>query len=96
MLFRSQEIDLMDASELGFLPESFGDLPSLRKLSIGGHQGSGNKVLKQLPRSFSRLSSLEILCLDKCKELESLPSDIGKLKSLKVLLMRYVKCFLHL
>ena len=83
-----QELDLTDASELSSLPESLGDLTSLRKLSIGGHQGSGNKVLKALPSTFWKLSRLEILCLDKCKELESLPPDIGKLINLKVLLMR--------
>ena len=83
-----QELDLTDASELTSLPESLGDLSNLRKLTVGGHQGSGNKVLKRLPSTFGNLNSLEILCLDKCKELESLPSDIGNLKSLKVLLMR--------
>ena len=83
-----QEIDLTDASELSSLPDSIGDLSSLRKLSIGGHQGSGNKVLKTLPSTIVNLSSLEILCLDKCKELESLPADLGNLKNLKVLLMR--------
>lgn len=83
-----QEIDLTDASELVSLPDSIGELSSLRKLSVGGHQGSGNKVLKTLPSTIVNLSSLEILCLDKCKELESLPADLGKLTNLKVLLMR--------
>jgi len=83
-----QELNLTDASELSFLPESLGDLSSLRKLSVGGHQGSGNKLLKTLPSTLGRLSNLETLCLDKCKELESLPPDIGKLRNLKVLLMR--------
>lgn len=83
-----QEIDLTDASELSSLPESIGELSNLRKLTIGGHQGSGNKVLKTLPSTIVKLTSLEILCLDKCKELESLPSDLGNLKSLRVLLMR--------
>ena len=83
-----QEIDLTDASELSSLPESIGDLSSLRKLTVGGHQGSGNKVLKTLPSTIVKLSCLEILCLDKCKELESLPLDIGNLVNLKVLLMR--------
>ena len=83
-----QVLDLADTSELSSLPESFGGLTSLRRLTIGGHQGSGNKVLKVLPSTFSNLTSLEILNLDKCKELESLPLDIGKLINLKVLLMR--------
>ena len=83
-----QELDLTDVSELSALPESIGELKSLRKLTVGGHQGSGNKVLKTLPSTFVNLTSLEILCLDKCKELESLPPDIGNLVNLRVLLMR--------
>lgn len=83
-----QELDLTDASELSSLPESLGDLSSLRKLTIGGHQGSGNKVLKTLPSTIVKLSCLETLNLDKCKELESLPPDMGNLVNLKVLLMR--------
>jgi Leucine-rich repeat (LRR) protein len=83
-----QVLDLTDACELSSLPESIGDLSSLRKLTIGGHQGSGNKVLKTLPSTIVKLSCLETLCLDKCKELESLPPDIGNLMNLKELFMR--------
>ena len=83
-----EELDLQDVAELSTLPESIGDLKSLRKLKIGGQQGSGNKLLKTLPSTIVKLSCLETLCLEKCKALASLPSDIGKMMNLKVLNMR--------
>jgi Leucine-rich repeat (LRR) protein len=60
----------------------------LKKLSVGGHQGSGNKVRKVLPDTVvGQLENLEFLILDKYKELTGPPTTTGNLTKLKVLNM---------
>jgi Leucine-rich repeat (LRR) protein len=81
-------LNLFDSCDLCDLPESIEGLRSLRKLTFGGSSGIANKALKTLPEGFCNLAKLEELVLDKCKGLESLPKNFGKLKMLTHLYMR--------
>ncbi|GLJ19158.1 hypothetical protein SUGI_0344080 [Cryptomeria japonica] len=57
------------------LPNSIGQLTKLEKLTIGG-------ILRTLPPSIESLSSLTVLTITRCDELEYLPESLGKLFSL--------------
>ena len=65
-------------SALKMLPESIGDMKSLKKLIVYQNH------LKSLPESIGELSSLEELHLQR-NHIEKLPDSIGKLSSLKTL-----------
>ncbi len=67
---------------LPFLPESIGNLKSLKKLILDDNK------LTRLPKSIGNLKSLEILILEH-NQLISLPESIGELTSLKILDLRY-------
>ena len=83
------------------MPKSFGNLRSLKTLTIYGVTDHALKQrhefygpisqkrcnLRSLPKSFGDLESLEILKIFNCN-LESLPESIGKLKAIKKLELR--------
>ncbi|XP_016714003.2 disease resistance protein At4g27190 isoform X2 [Gossypium hirsutum] len=68
---------------LRVIPVSFFDcMPCLKVLNLS------NTRIKSLPRTISKLVSLETLILRHCERLSMLPSDIGSLKLLQVLDLR--------
>ncbi|MBA0612254.1 hypothetical protein Godav_012882 [Gossypium davidsonii] len=68
---------------LRVIPMSFFDcMPCLKVLNLS------NTRIKSLPRTISKLVSLETLILRHCERLSMLPSDIGSLKLLQVLDLR--------
>jgi len=68
----------LDYNELESLPESFGDLENLNRLSLGGN------ILSSLPESIGNLKNLQFLNLYG-NNLTSLPESIGNLTNLKFL-----------
>ncbi|MBA0647395.1 hypothetical protein Goklo_015282 [Gossypium klotzschianum] len=68
---------------LRVIPMSFFDcMPCLKVLNLS------NTRIKSLPRTISKLVSLETLILRHCERLSMLPSDIGSLKLLQILDLR--------
>ncbi|KAK0597325.1 hypothetical protein LWI29_024061 [Acer saccharum] len=67
-------------SDTSVLPESIGNLKRLRYFNL-----TKNIKIRRLPKSLFKLGSLETLLLGGCKELEELPTDIGNLVNLRIL-----------
>lgn len=65
-------------SAITALPDLLGDLQLLKKLFL-----IENQSLKGLPESIGRLNNLEILCLNYCSSLSTIPSGIKFLKKLR-------------
>ncbi|KAJ9687193.1 hypothetical protein PVL29_015874 [Vitis rotundifolia] len=76
-----QILTLSGCSKLKKFPEVQGAMDNLLELSLKG------TAIKGLPLSIEYLNGLALLNLEECKSLESLPSCIFKLKSLKTLIL---------
>ncbi|RVW29908.1 Disease resistance-like protein DSC1 [Vitis vinifera] len=76
-----QILNLAGCSKLKKFPEVQGAMYNLPELSLKG------TAIKGLPLSIEYLNGLALLNLGECKSLESLPSCIFKLKSLKTLIL---------
>ncbi|WP_375269654.1 leucine-rich repeat domain-containing protein [Enterococcus sp. DIV0212c] len=71
-------IDLKDKHLSGRLPDEFGNLTKLKKLSIFGNSFTG-----EIPKTLSKLENLEFLALDDNKLTGTVPSGLEKLTKLK-------------
>jgi len=73
------------------LEELFGELTSLRKLTIWDHQ-----KLEELPHNMRQLTNLQSLSLYGCPSLRELPRWLGELVSLEKLRMGYCRAIISL
>jgi Leucine-rich repeat (LRR) protein len=71
-----EKLDFWDVFKVDSLPDSFGSLKSLRKLSLL------HSPIELLPESFGELSSLEELKLRCCEKLTALPESFGGVRNL--------------
>ena len=74
-------------SEIERIPESIGRLRGLRSLRIAHSSFSGLSHLTALPDSLFTLPRLEYLAIDESDNLRSLPGAIGRLTTLKKLIL---------
>jgi Leucine-rich repeat (LRR) protein len=74
-------LDLSDSS-VRTLPNSIAKLEHLRALDL-----SGNCKIKNLPHAICELQNLQVLALGGCAELETLPKRLGKMISLRQLII---------
>ncbi|CAI7844975.1 unnamed protein product [Closterium sp. NIES-53] len=79
-----QSLHLDACQSLASLPESFGELANLDRLSISGCSRF------RLPGSFPALSSLRELKVKRCQALSPLPGDFGQLHALESLVLEEV------
>lgn len=77
-LVKLQKVLLDNCQSLTELPETIGELESLKELSI-----SHTRVM-DLPHSFEKLTNLEVFNIDHCP-IQRLPSSVGNLRKLEVL-----------
>ena len=81
-----RELDMAACKSLLSLPDSFCNLSSLIKLSLGDYRG-GCEKLASLPERFGQLESLQELNMAGCKRLLSLPDSVCDLSNLKTLVL---------
>ncbi|KAE8125040.1 hypothetical protein FH972_019877 [Carpinus fangiana] len=77
-----QQLILEGCSRLNKIPDSVGNLTSLRALNLKG------TAIKKIPLSFERLTSLETLDISNCSRLEEIPKNL--LSGMKCLEQLYV------
>ncbi|XP_067940460.1 malignant fibrous histiocytoma-amplified sequence 1 homolog [Watersipora subatra] len=84
-LTQLEELDLSNTSFPGGLPDVFGSLSNLRKLTLQGRK------LDSLPKSFSKLTQLEELDLSNTSFPGGLPDVFGDLSNLRKLTLQECK-----